>query len=288
MEHKAMVYLEKMKLHTITAGNYVTSVNGMIHPDRIMAEHDFLYILDGTFEIWEDDIPYPCAKDDLLILPAGRHHYGKKPCNPGNRHMFLHTLPTPTEKEANSTGHQPTDNSLFICPSLIHCQKAPQVRQAIQELIFVFWTHSPERENQLSLLFSLLLCELSALTDASATSTVSDPIVEELTYLIHSTPQSFFSAKETAARYGICSRTLNNRFRKIYGKTFSDFQMDTKLDMVRQFLLIQPKAKLLEVALNYGFYDEFHLSHAYKKKFGMSPSQYKKHYSPHCNYLTIL
>ena len=57
MEHKAMVYLEKMKLHTITAGNYVTSVNGMIHPDRIMAEHDFLYILDGTFEIWEDDIP---------------------------------------------------------------------------------------------------------------------------------------------------------------------------------------------------------------------------------------
>lgn len=154
MEHKAMVYLEKMKLHTITAGNYVTSVNGMIHPDRIMAEHDFLYILDGTFEIWEDDIPYPCAKDDLLILPAGRHHYGKKPCNPGNRHMFLHTLPTPAEKEANSTGHQPTDNSLFICPSLIHCQKAPQIRQAIQELIFVFWTHSPERENRLSLLFS--------------------------------------------------------------------------------------------------------------------------------------
>ena len=68
-----MVYLEKMKLHTISAGNYVTSVNGMIHPDRIMAEHDFLYILDGTFEIWEDDILYPCAKDDLLILPAGRH-----------------------------------------------------------------------------------------------------------------------------------------------------------------------------------------------------------------------
>lgn len=50
-----MLYLEKMKMHTITSGNYVTSVHGMVHPNRIIGEHDFLYILDGTWEIWEDD-----------------------------------------------------------------------------------------------------------------------------------------------------------------------------------------------------------------------------------------
>ena len=36
-----MVLLEKMKMHTVTRGNYVTSVNGMIHPNRIMKEHEF-------------------------------------------------------------------------------------------------------------------------------------------------------------------------------------------------------------------------------------------------------
>ena len=62
-----MLYLEKMKMHTITSGNYVTSVHGMVHPNRIIGEHDFLYILDGTWEIWEDDTSYALQSDDLLI-----------------------------------------------------------------------------------------------------------------------------------------------------------------------------------------------------------------------------
>ena len=85
-----MLYLEKMKMHTITSGNYVTSVHGMVHPNRIIGEHDFLYILDGTWEIWEDDTSYALQSDDLLILTAGRHHYGTRvtaTC------MSMHCLP---------------------------------------------------------------------------------------------------------------------------------------------------------------------------------------------------
>lgn len=52
--------------------------------------------------------------------------------------------------------------------------------------------------------------------------------------------------------------------------------------MVRQFLLTQPETTLREVALNYGFYDEFHLSKAFKKQFGVSPSKYRKAF---CQYL---
>ena len=47
-----MVMLEKMALREITSANYITPVNGMVHPDRIMDEHDFLYILDGEWEVW--------------------------------------------------------------------------------------------------------------------------------------------------------------------------------------------------------------------------------------------
>ena len=89
--------LEKMAKRTITSANYITSVNGMVHPDRIMAEHDFLYLLDGSWEIIEDGQKYEMQTDDLLILSAGRHHYGEKLCNPGNRHMYFHVLPTAKE-----------------------------------------------------------------------------------------------------------------------------------------------------------------------------------------------
>ena len=146
----------------------------------------------------------------------------------------------------------------------------------MQEIISVSWSHDPERENRLSLLFSLFLCELSRLEAKKSSLTPIDPMIEEIIRLIHSTPQTFFTAGEIASRYYICERTLNNRFHKYCKKTFPAFQMETKLEMVRQFLLTQPDTKLREAAINYGFCDEFHLSKAFKKHFGLSPSQYRQ------------
>ena len=42
--------LEEMADRRITGANYITSVNGMVHPNRIMDVHDFLYILDGEWK----------------------------------------------------------------------------------------------------------------------------------------------------------------------------------------------------------------------------------------------
>ena len=54
-----MLSLEKMSPRTITSANYITSVNGMLHPTRMMSEHDFTCArLDGTWEVIEEGIPY--------------------------------------------------------------------------------------------------------------------------------------------------------------------------------------------------------------------------------------
>lgn len=261
-----MPYLAKMSMHHITGANYVTSVNGMVHPDRILPEHDFLYMLDGTWEIYEENTPYEMKSDDLLILTAGKHHYGKKLCNPGNRHMYIHALPVRMDNV----------ESLFFCPTLLHCRQNPKIRQCFHEIITAGWAQTPEQENRLSLLFSLLLCEIAELLTLSPRQPAPDPLVEDVCKRVRTTPQTFFSAKEIASDFFICERTLNNRFIKACGKSFYAFQMETKLEMVRQFLLSQPQAKLHEAALNYGFYDEFHLSKAFKKKFGISPSEYRR------------
>lgn len=271
-----MPYLEKMALHLITGANYVTSVNGMLHPDRILAEHDFLYMLEGTWEILEENTSYDIQNDDLLILTAGKHHYGKKLCNPGNRHMYIHARPTSAEQHYNAGAKMDNPETLFACPSLLHCGQNPKIRQYFHEIITVGWTRTPEQQNRLSLLFSLLLCELAELPSYALCQPPSDAMVEEICQRIRTTPQTFFSAVEIAANYYICERTLNNRFLKTCGKSFYAFQMETKLEMVRQFLLSQPQAKLHEAAINYGFYDEFHLSKTFKKRFGVAPSEYRR------------
>lgn len=274
-----MPQLEKMELYQVTEANYITSVNGMVHPDRIMKEHDFLYMLDGFWEIYEEDTLYKMKSDDLLILTAGRHHYGKSLCNPGNRHMYIHVLPTLPKLPAADSPAAP--GVLLSCPALLSCGRAPRIRQYFHEIISVCWSPSAERENRLSLLFSLLLCEISDFLQQPDGRQAWDPLAEEIMRHLQSTPQTFFTAKEISSRYFICERTLNNHFLKACGKTFPAFQMETKLEMVRQFLLSQPQAKLHEAAVNYGFYDEFHLSRAFKKQFGQSPSQYRMEYGLH-------
>lgn len=271
-----MVFLEKMAKREFNSANYITSVNGMVHPDRVMAEHDFLYILDGDWEVIEDGAVYEIHSDDLLILTAGRHHLGEKMCNPGNRHMYFHVLPTEMESSLEESMEKMESSLLLSCPPLLHCQTHPSIRRYFQELISVYWSESPEKKNRLSLLFNLLLCEISEMQSCPGDSLHQDPLVEEVTQQIRSTPQVCFTASEMASSHFICPRTLNNRFQKACGKTFCAFQMETKLEMVRHFLAHQPEAKLHEAAVNFGFYDEFHLSKAFKKQFGQSPSQFRK------------
>ena len=268
-----MLWLEKMAMRRITSANYITSVNGMLHPNRILSEHDFLYMLDGEWEIIENGRVFEMRRDDLLILSAGRHHYGKKLCNPGNRHMYFHVLPTKEETAMENSMEKMESTTMFSCPTIFHCQHHPRIRQSMQELIAVYWSkNASEKTNRLSLLCNLLLCELAELQAFSETAFYPDTFTDEIFRKIRSAPQVFYTAKEIAAAYYISPRTLNNRFQKVYKKTFSACQMETKLEMVRQFLLQQPDAKLHEAALNFGFYDEFHLSKAFKKHFGQPPS----------------
>ena len=229
------------------------------------------------------------SKDDLLILSAGRHHYGRIPCNAGNRHMYLHVLPTALESDSKhglnskKQSFSSTKNSMekmessstFPCHTLLHCKERILIRTYFQNIIRAYWSKSPQKEHRISLLFNLMLCEIHELNDNICSNHKTDSLLEEVTQKLQSNPQVFYTASEIADSYYICARTLNNHFFKNYGKTFYAYQMETKLEMVRDFLIHQPDAKLHEAALNFGFYDEFHLSKAFKKQYGVSPSKFR-------------
>ena len=42
------VYLQLMQERRILSANYITMIHPTPHPDRVMGEHDFLYMLDGS------------------------------------------------------------------------------------------------------------------------------------------------------------------------------------------------------------------------------------------------
>ncbi|MBO5486133.1 MAG: AraC family transcriptional regulator [Eubacterium sp.] len=271
------IYLDLSAQHKIESANYITFIEPGLHPSRIMPFHDFLYIIDGTWTIREENKVYELQSDDLLILSADRHHYGVAPCSANNRHMYVHIFPGLAELSClqTDTNSPSATNELTCFQQLFHCQHNPKVKELLQEIIEISWGTSPIKETHISSLITSLLCELYEMQSASQPQ-ITD-IVKEITSKLRRSPQTFFSSSEIAQEYSICERTLNNHFKKVYGMTFSNYQMTTKLEGIRHYILAHPDAKLADVAKNYGFCDEYHLGKAYKNKYGISP---KKHCSP--------
>ena len=83
--------------------------------------------------------------------------------------------------------------------TLIHCRKEPKIRQYFHELISAYWGGDAQREDRLTLLFNLILCELSSLQAEMVGGPGSNSMLEQVRQKIYSNPQVFFSAPEMAA-----------------------------------------------------------------------------------------
>lgn len=74
---------------TVIGCNYNHRLNEC-HPDRILSEHDLIYIVRGQWEIFQENIAYRIDVGDALLLQAGRRHYGLNPCDGEVETMFIH------------------------------------------------------------------------------------------------------------------------------------------------------------------------------------------------------
>lgn len=259
----------------IVESNYNTFVNPLLHPNRVMQQHDFLYIVDGEWEIalekeGQCEI-FSIQEGDLIILPAQIHHYGTKPCSPNARNMYLHAKTLRGDHPVYKEEVQIAGQNYVVLPTVIHCRNRIEISRYFSEIITACWGDAVYRAQRLSRLFDLLLCELGELQTAVSATSQCTAFVNEIARFLRANPELFFSVSEISRKFHVSEKTLNKRFKSIYHKTFYAWQMDQKLDMVYQSLHNNVDITLREVAINYGFYDEFHLSRAFKNKFGVAP-----------------
>ncbi|MDE6619600.1 MAG: helix-turn-helix transcriptional regulator [Lachnospiraceae bacterium] len=259
----------------VVEANYNTFVNPLLHPNRIMQQHDFLYILNGD---WEIALEYdgageiiPIQKDDLVILPARFHHYGTRLCSPNSRNMYLHVDALQGDYVVGQDGKRGGEENFVFLPTVIHCGSNIEINRVFSEIVAVYWKDTLHKSNRLSCLFDLLLCEISEQELAGTINSQCVAFANEVARFLRSNPEMFFSVPDIARKFYVSEKTLNKRFKAVYNKTFYAWQMEQKLDMVYQALHNNADITLKETAVNFGFYDEFHLSRAFKKKFGIAP-----------------
>lgn len=267
-----MIHLSDTSKRRITACNINYIPEGDYHPDRILNQYDFLYIKSGTWDIWEENVCYSVGEGQLLILEPNLHHYSLTKSSPNMRNIYLHC-----EHSADDISSRHKNNDMYISddhfyhiPKLINCDKHPRIEHLFMEIMEYYWSSFSHRTQILSSLLVLLFHELEM---SGRESIYTDPVIKDILHRFHICSDQFFSPQTLADEYHISVRTLSDRFHKATGTSIHKYQMNLKLDFAREQLPLYPNRKLRDIALNLGFYDEFHFSKLYKRKFGHSPSE---------------
>lgn len=260
--------LPLFKKRRILRANHNYYENKILHPDRVMSEHDLIYMVEGEWEIHQEKEVFTLHCDDVLILWGGKHHYGTLPCREKTKTMFIHF--SIAEGDLFEAGENADD--CVTLPSLIRCNANQKVKLRLQELISVYF--SSKDNPKLCVLLDLLLLDLAELARPNVNA--SDDLMEKLTLCMQSSPNRFFTAKDFSEMFFVGERTIRNRFQRAYHQTIYRYQMNLKLKMVHEFLEGNPDTTLYETAQNFGFCDEYHLSKQFKNQFGYTVTQLKQ------------
>lgn len=258
----------------ISAAYFNHYVHGFPHPDRIMDEHDLIYMCEGEWEIYLEETPIILRQDQVLILPSGVHHYGLKNCLDGTKTMFIHVSSEKDSYRGDAAASLTTPEKIPL-PPLINCAHAHNIKHLFENIVEEFSSGNVYKECRMSSLLQLLLTELySTLHEGS--KEISDVIVKDVLQIIRENPEHFHTLQELSQLLHVSPRTITMHFNKVLGTTPYKYELNMKLNSVSVFMREYPNVKLYEVAKNFGFYDEFHLSKAFTRRFSISPSQYRK------------
>lgn len=247
------------------------------HQDRILQEHDLLYVFSGEQEIAQDDEVYTVSAGDMILLRAGSHHYGTKPCTINMRSIFIHFNVLPGDRrEDYVSGDEAAafaQSSTICLPTLIHCGQNNGATKILNAIIDLYWSHAPNKKRRLTMLLNLLLDELSSIALENRTEREEWSVA--VISLFRKNTSKMYSLEELADIVHMNVRTLSTRFRQITGESVHQYQLNLKLEMAYRTLR-GGESTVKEVALSYGFCDAYYFSRLFKKRFGLSPKQVKR------------
>lgn len=261
-----MNFIANIARRHVVAANFNFYAKPTLHPDRILEEHDIVFMEQGNWEITQDETSYPLQSGDIIFLAAGRHHYGQIPCSPKTRTMYIHIAADYMDGIYEDA---------YAIPTVIPAGTSPHLRQDFLNLIDAWWTDMPNRSIRVAALLDILLCDLAA-ADMKAGARQYGWPVDAVHSILVNDPSVNYTVQEIAEQLGLTARNLRYLFTKVSGCSLHRYQLDLKLNMAKQALQLSARSTLADVSLAFGFWDEYHFSHAFTKRFGYRPSQVEK------------
>lgn len=104
---------------------------------------------------------------------------------------------------------------------------------------------------------------------------LDEKIKHILDYIDNNIKQNL-SLKIIADNFGITSKYLGSKFKKIMKINFKDYLIYKKINEAKKILESKDNYKIISIAYDVGFNDLSHFNHVFKKITKLNPTQYKK------------
>ena len=263
------VFFSTESRHHVTEANVNYYKNPFMHPSRTMAEHDFIYILQGEWKFGQNGVCLPAKKDSLLILSAMEHHYGMEECTKGTKTMYFHV----SREAGDRFSDLPEKRGEEIrTATLLDAGGMPKIKKYFSNIVAA---KLAGKEREADIWFDLLLCTIGEAMESGERSDVA----EQLKHIIHKNPEIFYSNEKLAEMVKVSVKTAENKFKAAFGLTLHQYILQFKMEEAVAYFKIFPELSVKEVAHNLGFYDEYHFAKQFKRLMNTSPGKYKKELS---------
>ncbi|GHT66941.1 hypothetical protein FACS1894110_11500 [Spirochaetia bacterium] len=250
--------------------NYIFQPQAIKHPTRNLEFHDIFYVIDGYYFLRLGEEEYRFNAGDIAVLPAFYPHFGTNLCKVKSRLIYIHFFKE--NEDRIITENDPHPENLLLTNTCINVNN-PIIYQYFQEITKTYWSDRSYKNMHCSALLNLILIEMA--NECARNINKKDQIILNIQNVLAEYPHQFFTLGELARQSNLGIKTFSSRFKKVTGQSVHQYQLNSKLNQIAVLLRNETYTSLKYLAVNYGFYDEFHLSAAFKKKFGVSP----KHYS---------
>ena len=250
-----------------TSSPLTVSLCGVSHCDgsyEIYRERSPLYVMEyvvsGSGTVSENGVSFTAVAGDIYFLKENRrHHYYSSKDNPWEKLWF------------NFSGKLADFiTEAYHLREITHIH-APHLKGLFEKILTLAKEEPETAEDKIALVFLELAQKIAEITAASASS----GIAPKLKGMLDGASTFNLSLDEFCAKLYCSKNHVIREFKTTYGTSPYEYLQRRRIS-VAEALLRNTVMQVSEIASSLGYYDIHYFSVSFKKRVGLTPTQYRK------------